>query len=34
MDVVIGGPEIDAQDIVFTLERLKPQKVPVEFEII
>ena len=34
LDLVIGRPEIDAWDIVFTPEGPKPKKVPIEFEII
>lgn len=34
MDLVIGRPEIDAWDIIFTPEGPKPKKVPIEFEII
>lgn len=33
-DLVIGRPEIDAWDIIFTPEGPKPKKVPIEFEII
>lgn len=33
-DLVIGRPEIDAWDIIFTPEGPKPRKVPIEFEII
>lgn len=33
-DLVIGRPEIDAWDIIFTSEGPKPKKVPIEFEII
>jgi len=34
VEVVIGRPEIDAWDIIFTPEGPKPRKVPIEFEII
>ena len=34
IDVIIGRPEIDAWDIVFTPEGPRPRKVPIEFEII
>jgi len=34
VQLVIGRPEIDAWDIVFTSEGPKPRKVPIEFEII
>ena len=34
VDVVIGRPEIDAWDIIFTPEGSRPRKVPIEFEII
>jgi len=34
MDLVIGRPEIDAWDVIFTPEGPKPKKVPIEFEII
>jgi predicted aspartyl protease len=33
-DLIIGRPEIDAWDIIFTPEGPKPKKVPIEFEII
>mgnify|MGYP005866066775 CR=1 FL=1 len=33
-ELVIGRPEIDAWDIIFTPEGPKPKKVPIEFEII
>jgi len=32
--LVIGRPEIDSWDIVFTPEGPKPRKIPIEFEII
>jgi len=34
LDLVIGRPEIDAWDVVFTPEGPRPKKVPIEFEII
>ena len=34
VDLIIGRPEIDAWDIIFTPEGPKPRKVPIEFEII
>jgi len=34
IDLIIGRPEIDAWDIVFTQEGPKPRKVPIEFEVI
>jgi len=34
IDLIIGRPEIDAWDIVFTPEGPKPRRVPIEFEII
>jgi len=34
MEVIIGRPEMDSWDIVFTPEGPKPRKVPIEFEII
>jgi len=34
VDLIIGRPEMDAWDIVFTPEGPKPKKVPIEFEII
>lgn len=34
LDLVIGRPEIDAWDIIFTPEGPRPKKVPIEFEII
>jgi Zn-finger protein len=34
VDLIIGRPEIDAWDIVFTPEGPKPRKVPIEFEIL
>ncbi len=34
LDIIIGRPEIDAWDIIFTPEGPKPRKVPIEFEII
>jgi hypothetical protein len=34
VEVVIGRPEIDAWDIIFTPEGPKPRKVPIEFEIV
>ncbi|WP_161969776.1 hypothetical protein [Candidatus Methanodesulfokora washburnensis] len=33
-ELIIGRPEIDAWDIVFTSEGPKPRKVPIEFEVI
>ncbi len=34
IDLIIGRPEIDAWDIIFTPEGPRPRKVPIEFEII
>jgi len=34
IQVVVGRPEIDAWDIVFTPEGPRPRKTPIEFEII
>jgi len=34
IDLIIGRPEIDSWDIVFTPEGPKPRKVPIEFEVI
>ncbi|KPV64036.1 MAG: hypothetical protein AOA65_1066 [Candidatus Bathyarchaeota archaeon BA1] len=34
VDLIIGRPEVDAWNIVFTPEGPKPRKVPIEFEII
>lgn len=34
VQLVIGRPEIDAWDIIFTPEGPRPRKVPIEFEII
>ena len=34
VNVIIGRPEIDAWDIIFTPEGPRPRKVPIEFEII
>jgi len=34
VDLIIGRPEIDAWDIIFTPEGPKPRKVPIEFEIL
>lgn len=34
VDLIIGRPEVDSWDIVFTPEGPKPRKVPIEFEII
>jgi len=34
LDLVIGRPEIDAWDVIFTPEGPRPKKVPIEFEII
>jgi len=34
MQLVIGRPEIDAWDVVFTPDGPRPRKVPIEFEII
>ena len=34
VNLVIGRPEIDAWDIIFTPEGPRPRKVPIEFEII
>jgi len=33
-DLIIGRPEVDSWDIIFTPEGPKPRKVPIEFEII
>ena len=34
IDLVIGRPEIDSWDIIFTPEGPRPRKIPIEFEII
>jgi predicted aspartyl protease len=34
LDLIIGRPEINAWDIIFTQEGPKPRKVPIEFEIV
>lgn len=34
IEVIIGRPEIDSWDIIFTPEGPKPRKVPIEFEVI
>jgi len=34
LDLVIGRPEIDKWEIIFTPEGLRPKKVPIEFEVI
>jgi len=34
VQLVIGRPEIDSWDVIFTPEGLRPRKVPIEFEII
>ena len=34
VDVIIGRPEIDAWDIIFTPEGPRPRRVPIEFEIV
>jgi len=34
VQLVIGRPEIDAWDVIFTPEGPKPRRVPIEFEII
>jgi hypothetical protein len=34
VELVIGRPEVDSWDIIFTPEGPKPRKVPIEFEII
>jgi len=34
LDLIIGRPEIDAWDIIFTPEGPRPRKVPIEFEIV
>ncbi len=34
LELVIGRPEIDSWDIIFTSEGPRPKKVPIEFEII
>mgnify|MGYP001029505154 CR=1 FL=1 len=34
IQLIIGRPEMDAWDIIFTPEGPKPRKVPIEFEII
>jgi len=34
IDLIIGRPEIDSWDIVFTPEGPRPRKVPIEFEVI
>lgn len=33
-ELIIGRPEVDSWDIIFTPEGPKPRKVPIEFEII
>jgi len=34
VELIIGRPEVDAWDIIFTSEGPRPRKVPIEFEII
>jgi len=34
VDLIIGRPEIDAWDIIFTPEGPRPRKVPIEFEVL
>ena len=34
VDLIIGRPEVDAWDIIFTPEGPRPKKVPIEFEIL
>lgn len=34
VDVIIGRPEIDSWDIIFTAQGPRPRKVPIEFDII
>lgn len=34
VELIIGRPEIDSWDIVFTPEGPKPRKIPIEFEIL
>jgi len=34
IDLIIGRPDIDAWEIIFTREGPRPRKVPIEFEII
>jgi len=34
VDLIVGRPEIDAWDIIFTPEGPKPRRVPIKFEII
>jgi predicted aspartyl protease len=34
LDLIIGRPEIDAWDIIFTPEGPRPRRIPIEFEII
>ena len=34
LELIIGRPEIDAWDIIFTPEGPRPRKVPIEFEIV
>ncbi|MEM4310929.1 MAG: hypothetical protein QXX95_00875 [Nitrososphaerales archaeon] len=34
IELIIGRPEVDSWDIIFTPEGSKPRKVPIEFEII
>ena len=34
LDLIVGRPEIDAWDIIFTPEGPRPRKIPIEFEII
>ncbi len=34
VELIIGRPEVDSWDIIFTPEGPKPRKVPIEFEVI
>jgi hypothetical protein len=34
VDLIIGRPDIDAWEIVFTPEGPRPRKIPIEFEVI
>jgi hypothetical protein len=34
VDLIIGRPEIDSWDIVFTPEGPRPRRMPIEFEIV
>ena len=34
VSIIVGRPEIDAWDVIFTPKGLRPRKVPIEFEVI